>query len=231
MACCRPEPVLTYPSAFTWRQCSLYDDVIKWKHFPRYWPFVRGIHRSPVNSPLKGQWRWAMMFSLICAWIDGCVNNHEAGDLRRHRAHCDVIVMGNSEHIIHWICFELTYLKSQSHFPWDNELTIWVCNVTNNAENRASAIREIFIMTKASQFVYGDSKCLRTWQAIQRKTLYHDQNITVHLQFKPESWYILSCDSYRYFWQVQSMHKIIFILDLGPVNIFTQTTNKEPCVA
>ena len=24
----------------------LHDDVIKWKHFPRYWPFVRGIHRS-----------------------------------------------------------------------------------------------------------------------------------------------------------------------------------------
>ena len=23
-----------------------HDDVIKWKHFPRYWSFVRGIHRS-----------------------------------------------------------------------------------------------------------------------------------------------------------------------------------------
>ena len=44
-----------------------HDDVIKWKHFPRYWPFVRGIHRSPVNSPDKGQWRGALMFSLICA--------------------------------------------------------------------------------------------------------------------------------------------------------------------
>ena len=32
-----------------------YDDVIKWKHFPRYWSFVQGIHRSPVNSPHKGQ--------------------------------------------------------------------------------------------------------------------------------------------------------------------------------
>ena len=72
---------------------SLHDDVIKWKHFPRYWPFVRGIHRSPVNSPHKGQWRGALMFSLICAWINGWVNNREAGDLRRHRAHYDVIVM------------------------------------------------------------------------------------------------------------------------------------------
>ena len=70
-----------------------HDEVIKWKHFPRYWPFVRGIHRSPVNSPQKGQWRGALMFSLICAWINDWVNNREAGDLRRHRAHYDVTVM------------------------------------------------------------------------------------------------------------------------------------------
>ena len=44
-----------------------HDDVIKWKHFLRYWPFVRGIHKSPVNSLHKGQWRGALMFSLICA--------------------------------------------------------------------------------------------------------------------------------------------------------------------
>ena len=74
--------------------CLLFfDDVIKWKHFPRYWQFVRGIHRSPVNSPHKGQWRWALMFSLKCALINGWVNNREAGDLRRHRAHYDVTVM------------------------------------------------------------------------------------------------------------------------------------------
>ena len=41
--------------------------MIKCKHFPCYWPFVRGIHRSPVNSSHKGQWRGALMFSLICA--------------------------------------------------------------------------------------------------------------------------------------------------------------------
>ena len=60
---------------------------------PRYWPFVRGIHRSPVNSPHKGQWPGALMISLICARINGWVNNGEAGDLRRHRAHYDVIIM------------------------------------------------------------------------------------------------------------------------------------------
>ena len=70
-----------------------HDDVIKWKHFPRYWPFVREIHQSLVNFPHKGQWHGALMFSLICAGMNGWVNNCNAGDLRRHRAHYDVIVM------------------------------------------------------------------------------------------------------------------------------------------
>ena len=70
-----------------------HDDVIKWKHFPRYWPFVREIHRWPVNFPHKGQWRGALMFTLICARMNGWVNNREAGDLRRYGVHYDVIVI------------------------------------------------------------------------------------------------------------------------------------------
>ena len=76
-------------------EISKHNDVIKWKHFPRYWPFVRGIHRSPVNSPHKGQWRGALMFSLICVWINRWVNNREAGDLRRYLAHYYVTVMAS----------------------------------------------------------------------------------------------------------------------------------------
>ena len=72
---------------------SAHDDVIKWKHFPRYWLFVRGIHWSPVNSPHKGQWRGALMFSLICAWTSDWVNNGKTGDLKCHRPHYDVIVI------------------------------------------------------------------------------------------------------------------------------------------
>ena len=79
---------------WTWNQLwQIHDDVIKWKHFPHNWPFVRGIHRSPVNSPHKGQWRGAFMFPLICVWINGWVDNSEAGDLRCHRGHYDVNVM------------------------------------------------------------------------------------------------------------------------------------------
>ena len=69
-----------------------HNNVIKWKHSAYYRPFVRGIHRSPVNSSHKGQWRGALVF-FICAWINSWVNNGEAGDLRRHRAHYEVIIM------------------------------------------------------------------------------------------------------------------------------------------
>ena len=101
-----------------------HDDVIKSKHFPRYWPFARGIHRSPVNSPHKGQWRGALMFSLNWAWINGWVKNPEAGDLRRYRAHYDVIVMHGceSDHRTNLICviakFVLySYVKLATVFP------------------------------------------------------------------------------------------------------------------
>ena len=48
---------------------------------------------GPGDFPHKGQWHGALMFSLICAWIDDLVNNREAGDLRRHRGHYVVNVM------------------------------------------------------------------------------------------------------------------------------------------
>ena len=94
----------------------LHGDVIKWKHFPRYWPFVRGIHRSPVNFPHKGQWRRALMFTLICVWINDWVNNREAGDLRCHHAHYDVTVMGEVMGVIgaysgyNWPWYSKTWL-------------------------------------------------------------------------------------------------------------------------
>ena len=49
---------------------SVHDDAIKWRHFPRYWPFV-------LNSPHKGQWRGTLMFYLICAWTNRWVYNQD----------------------------------------------------------------------------------------------------------------------------------------------------------
>ena len=71
---------------------SYYDDVIKRKHFQRYWFFVWGIHWSPVNSPNKDQWHGVLMFSVIYAWTNGGINTRDASGLRRHRTrHSNVI--------------------------------------------------------------------------------------------------------------------------------------------
>ena len=99
---------------------AVYSDADQRKHQSSVsLAFVRRIHRGPVNSPHKwpvtlkmfpfddvimqmetfsdkGQWRGALEFSLIWVWINGSVNNREAGDFRRYRAHYDVTVVWNT---------------------------------------------------------------------------------------------------------------------------------------
>ena len=65
-----------------------------------------GNSPAPVNSPHKGQWRRALMFYFICAWINDWVNNREAGDLRRHRGHYDVNMMTHDWNDHHAFCGE-----------------------------------------------------------------------------------------------------------------------------
>ena len=75
-----------------WRNIS-HDNDINWEHFPRYRPFVTGIHWSLVDSPHKGQWHRVFMFSWICPWTNGWTNSQDVGDLKRHRAHYCVTIM------------------------------------------------------------------------------------------------------------------------------------------
>ena len=95
---------------FTMHIC---DNRTRWVHkcFP-WWMGSRMMTSSNgnifrVTGPLCGEFTGPGEFptqrpvtrsfdvSLICVWINGWVNNREAGDLRRHQAHCDVIVMGS----------------------------------------------------------------------------------------------------------------------------------------
>ena len=78
-----------------------------------------GNSPGPVNSPHKGQWRGALMFSLICVWINGWVNNREAGDLRRYRGHYDVNVMeyNNYAHASRSLLFS-HLLLCKSMYSW-----------------------------------------------------------------------------------------------------------------
>ena len=68
------------------RKMFPFDDVIMFR--------VTGLMcREFTCDQYKGQWCGNLMFSLICTWTNGWVNNRHASDLRRHRAHYDVIVM------------------------------------------------------------------------------------------------------------------------------------------
>ena len=78
-----------------WSLCGRFNAW--WRHqmetFSALLAICAGNSPVPVNSPHKGQRRGALMFSLICVWINDWVNNREAGDLRRYRDHYYVIVM------------------------------------------------------------------------------------------------------------------------------------------
>ena len=102
----------------------MHNDIIKWKYFPRYWPFVRGIHRSLVNSPHKDQWCGALVLSLICAWINGWVNNREAGDLRCHGARYDVTVMF-TEICCTWYKIAAWIFCKWHQMPWAKLIVAW----------------------------------------------------------------------------------------------------------
>ena len=143
---------------------SWHDDVIKWKYFPCYWPFVRGIHRSPVASNHKGQWREALMLSLVCTWTNGWENNRDACDLTRHRAHHDVIVMGLKLHPRdgNWCILgsdnDLMHTRHQAFLYTHGELSIvkWVnfelnhFPLTNKVLTHQTIISSIFHWTKTS---------------------------------------------------------------------------------
>ena len=66
-----------------------HDDIIRWKHFPRYWPFVKEIHQSPGYPSQRPLMRSFDVF--LCAL--SLTKSPDAGDLRRHAAHCDVTIV------------------------------------------------------------------------------------------------------------------------------------------
>ena len=118
--------------------CSkcIHDDVIKWKHFPRNWPFVRGIHRSRWISHTKASdvELWCFLWSAV--WINGWVNNREAGDLRRHRGHYDVNVM------FHFLCNVIIY--------------IYIYKTVGGCESKASSLQYESILYNMQNVHYCD---------------------------------------------------------------------------
>ena len=83
-----------------WWNYDHFVNISWWRHgmetFSALLTLCAANYQSPVNSLHEGQWRGALIFSLICFCTNGWVNNRDAGDLRRNRAHYDVIVMWES---------------------------------------------------------------------------------------------------------------------------------------
>ena len=116
----RSTPLLHLYFLFSWwlhqmETCSVSLAFVRGIH-----QWLRGIHRSLVNTPHADQWRLALMFSVICAWTNGWANNQNAGDLRRHCTHYDVTVMW-CRIVIQW-----------SGQPWD--LTAFNASLLSNFE-------------------------------------------------------------------------------------------------
>ena len=112
-------PIKPVPWAgFTWWRHQM-ETFFAWGEFTddRWIPRtkVRGIHRSSVNSPHKGQWRGALMFSLICSWINGWVNSRKAGDLRRNGAHCGVTTLKIEDVVVTSYPLAIPYFRDFIH--------------------------------------------------------------------------------------------------------------------
>ena len=142
-----------------------HDDVINWKHFPCNWPFVRGIHRSPVNSRHKGQWRGALMFPLIWAWINNWVNNRGAGDFRRHRAHYDAIVMRPFQ-------FQFGFKHNWSYSCWYIDSTSIICYLLPAIKMEStifrSYVRKLFSMPASKHYIMQNATKISTVLIIEK---------------------------------------------------------------
>ena len=124
--------------------CMHHENIIKWELFPRCRPFVRGIHRSPVNSPDRGQWRGALMFSLMYAWFNVWVNNGDAGGLRRLRDHNDVTVMIE----IYFACFQnLELVPLNDTIEWRCSAVHFLYDITYGTMITVANLRSDFKLT------------------------------------------------------------------------------------
>ena len=169
---------------------NVHDDVIKWEHFPRYWPLC-----GEFNGP-----RWIphtkasdAEFSLICVWINGWVSNDEASDLRRYRAYYDHTVMHSQLCVSGYAkTFDELYLKAQRYWNSGPRFNIkFFFQVKDSSYKDKMVVRPSFLYNEnsspgKSSSVYWDSLGSRSatgstlkrfWLLTKRHTIFlkHDE--------------------------------------------------------
>ena len=149
--------------------------------FPRYWPFVRAIHRSPVNSPHKGQWRGALVFSFICARINGWVNNRKAGDLRRHRGHYDVNVMCCANYIYQ---SDVTFKRWPSDSPHKGPTMLMVIVYPKKSSCNNEILSDFYYWLQCTHARCQDTSWTNVvnWTIANKLQLNFNQNVYIFIQ-------------------------------------------------
>ena len=134
------------------RICRFYGGVTnvhlcisRWRHQMEAFSALQSlcVQNSPVTDDAEF---WCFLWS---AWINGWVNNHEAGDLRRHRAHYDVTVMifhACQHHPPHgalllWCDNPPITQKPIGHWPFDIKLWILAVLCIFFLENELNVIK------------------------------------------------------------------------------------------
>ena len=150
-----------------------------WRHqmetFSALLAICAGNSPAPVNSPHKGQWRAALMFSLIWVWINSWVNNREAGDLRLYRVHCDVIVMDLTGVPMHHPSF-----WQVSHLPGSTIVHMQLCMKFKDFASRASYLHPHCTRIISGCVVYLFRKLGWNWAS--------QSHMSYHLTHRRKSW-------------------------------------------
>ena len=148
---------IKYSLYFTLMGDLCHDDVTKWKHFPRYWPFLRGIHRWPVNSPHNGQWRGALIFSLICKrWSKQYWGWWFETPSRPLWRHCNVLSI-----VKYWLLYKGPFSFSYANiFNWNQAAGYFLKHM------QRSRLRPSFVFLIQNKHCWPDSRSQNRWKHI-----------------------------------------------------------------
>ena len=123
---------------------SIYEPVISsWAiRMGYFFPWWR--HQMETFSALLAtdhRWRGALVFSLICTWTNGWANNRDAGNLRRHRAHYDAIVMFVQFHWGDPTVLDVIVTVKKCHEVFKNGATVSVGSIYDDNHHQVSAVK------------------------------------------------------------------------------------------
>ena len=106
----------------------VHDDVIKWKHLPRYWPFVRGIHRSPVTGefPTQGPVTWSVDVLFDLRPNKRLSKQWGGWWYETHRAHYDVIVMNDDYYTKAHTIINTAHITDCQHIIKMIQVRFWI---------------------------------------------------------------------------------------------------------